>query len=125
MEVLSVNSPRIISISTILGMILILLIIGMKTERKNNLWIILDLFIIIVAEIVAVAIKVNFEENILNLTPELYTIFTTTLAEGSKWILNMPTTIPIIGALIMLATYLLRKEEKGDETGGFRQIENE
>ncbi len=125
MVALSVTSPKMVSIGTILGLVLVLLIVGIKSKRKSNLWIILDIFIIIVAEIVAVAVKITFENYIINLTPELYVIFTTTLAASSKWILNLPTLIPTIGVLIMIATYILRREDKGDETGGFAQIENE
>lgn len=122
---LSVTVPRNISIGTLIGMVLVMLLVGMKSPRRSKLWIILDIFIIIVAEIVAVAIKITFENEILNLTPELFIIFSNTLAESSKWILNLPTIIPTLGALIILATYVLRREDREDETGGFSQIENE
>lgn len=125
-ETLRTTVPKTMSISVFLGMVLVLLIIGVKSERKSNIWIILDIIVIIVAEIVAVAIKNSFEDYILNLTPELYAIFTTTLSEGSKWILNLPTIIPTIGVMIIIATYVLKRENPEEsENGGFYQIEDE
>ncbi len=120
---LSVTSPKMISMATLIGMVLMLLFVGMKSDKKSNLWILLDIAIIIVAEIVGVAIKEFFEESILNLSPELFLIFTTTLAEGSKWILNLPIIIPSIGAILMIGTYVLRKEDKEEEPDGFIQLE--
>jgi hypothetical protein len=123
MNVLEVTGPKMISIGTLLGMVLIMLLIGAKTEKKHNIWIILDIIIIIVAEIIAVYIKGIFQDTIMNLSPELYQIFITTLSESSKWILNMPTIIPTVGVLIILATYVLKREDEETSEEGFYQIE--
>jgi hypothetical protein len=125
MEVIEVSGPRMISMGVLFGMVLLMLIVGAKTEKKHNLWIILDIVIIIVAEIIAVYIKTVFQDTIMNLSPELYQIFITTLSSASKWILNMPTIIPTVGVLIILATYVLKKEEDEGSEEGFYQIEDE
>ncbi len=125
MDVLSVNGPKIISIATMIGMVLVLIFVAMKSPKKSRLWILVDIFIIIISVMIAVAIKTSFEDSILNLTPELFEIFTTTLAEGSKWILNLPTIVGTLGALIIIATYVLKREDEEEQTGGFIQIENQ
>jgi hypothetical protein len=124
MEVIETTGPQIVSIGVLLGMVIVMLFVGVKTEKKHNLWIILDIAIIIVAEIVAVYVKITFEDSIMNLSPEFYQIFITTLSAASKWILYMPTIIPTIGALIILATYAFKREEEPSEEG-FYQIEDE
>jgi hypothetical protein len=124
MNVLEVTAPKMISIGVLIGMVLLMLIIGVKVESKSNLWILLDIIILIIAEILAVYIKGLFQNTIMNLSPELYQIFITTLSESSKWILNMPTIIPTVGVLIIIATYALKKEEDEDSgQGDFYQIE--
>lgn len=126
-EAMSTTAPQIISIGTFLGMILVIMIVGVKTEKKSNIWILLDICIIIVAEIFAVAVKGAFQNQILNLTPEFYQIFTTTLSQGSKFVLNLPTIIPTAGIVAILATYVLKREAKEEsiEESGFYQIEDE
>ena len=127
METLSISGPRAISIGTLIGMVLVILFIGMKSGKRSNLWIILDVCIIIIAEIIAVTIKFYFQNYIMTLTPELFNIFITTFSDSSKWILNLPTIIPTVGALLILATYILRRENKEEREGGeeFFKIDDE
>jgi glucan phosphoethanolaminetransferase (alkaline phosphatase superfamily) len=125
METLRTTTPQIISIGTFFGMILCLLFVGISVRPKSNLWIILDIGILIVCEIVAVVISQTFRDSILHLNPELLTVFSGTLSTGSKFILNLPTIIPTAGVLVILATYLFNKEEVEEQTeeaintGGF------
>lgn len=125
METLRTTTPQIMSIGTFLGMILCLLFVGIKVRPKSNIWIILDIGILIGCEIVAVVISQTFRDNILNISPELLTVFSGVLSTGSKFILNLPTIIPTVGVLVILVTYLFNKEELEEEreeaidTGGF------
>lgn len=123
MVALSVSVPRNIGIGTLLGMVLCLMIVGTKTKRKSKLWIILDIFIIILAEIIAVIVTNTFKDQILSLSPELQDIFINTLSASSKWVLNMPTLIPTIGVLVMITTYMLKKDSTDpndqEDEGGF------
>ncbi len=125
LEALSITGPRIMSMGILIGMVLVILFIGMKSDIKSKLWIIIDIFIIIFAEMLAVAVKTTFENDLLNLTPELFEVFTTTLSAGSKWILNMPTIIPTVGVLLLIATYVLKKQDQEEESDGFIEIEGE
>ena len=126
LQTLEITVPQNISIGVLLGLVFVLLIVGAKSPKKSNIWIILDIVVIIIAEVVAVAIKISFRDQILNLTPELYNVFTTTLQSGSKWILNLPTLIPTIGVLIIIATYILKKEvNENEDEGGFYQVDDE
>lgn len=124
METLEITVPRNVATGTLIGMVLIMILIGVKAPKKSNVWLILDVGIIIVAEIFAVVISSSFENSILHLTPEFFNIFSTTLAESSKWILNLPVIVPTVGALIMAATYILKKGLRED-VGDFSQQEGE
>jgi hypothetical protein len=125
MESLRTTGPQIMSIGMFFGMILCLLLVGINTKTKSNLWIMLDIGIIIIAEVVAVIISQTFRNSIMNISPELLTVFSTTLSAGSKFILNLPTIIPTVGVLVIIATYLFKKEEVEEEidqsleNGGF------
>ncbi len=125
MESLRTTGPQIISIGTFFGMILCLFFVSVKVKGKSNIWVIADIAIIIVSELVAVAISHAFRDNIMSISPELLTVFSTTLSTGSKFILNLPAIIPTVGIIVMLGTYLFKKEEVEDEreqsvdSGGF------
>jgi hypothetical protein len=122
---LEVTGPKLMSIGLILGMVLICLSIAYFSYTRSKLWILLDIPILIIAEMFAVGIRDMFRDNILNLTPELYQVFITTLSQGSKWVLNMPTIIPIIGVVMILITYLFNKNKTEDQSnGGFYEIQN-
>ncbi len=100
--------PKIVSLGTLLGMIIVLILIGYFSPKIGKLWIVLDFFVIIVVEMIAVVVSSSFE-NFINSSPELLAIFSTRLSAGSTFILTLPITVPMIGGLIMLATYILNK----------------
>lgn len=124
-ESLRTTGPQIMSVGIFFGMIFCLILVGIKSPSKSNLWIMLDLGILIIAELVAVIISNTFRESILNISPELLTVFSTTLSAGSKFILNLPTIIPTAGVLVIIGTYLFKKEDVEEEVdqnleeGGF------
>lgn len=110
--------PKIVSLGTLLGMILVLMIIGYLSPKIGRLWILLDFFVIILAEIVAVVVSSSFE-NFINSSPEFLAIYSTTLSGGSQFILLLPFTVPIIGGLVMLATYILIRNFDQPESRDF------
>lgn len=115
METLRTITPQMISLGVFFGMILVLMFVGVKVKSRSNLWIIADIGVIIVCELVAVAISSAFRNTILSISPQLLTVFSSTLSGGSKFILNLPTIIPTAGILVMLATYLFKKEAVEDD----------
>ncbi len=100
--------PKIVSLGTLLGMIIVLIMIGYFSPKIGRLWIALDFFVIIVAEMIAVVVSESFE-SFINSSPEFLAIYSTTLSGGSTFILTLPITVPMIGGLVMLATYILNK----------------
>ncbi|HEC66148.1 MAG TPA: hypothetical protein ENI23_12715 [bacterium] len=94
-----------ISMALILGMIIVMLIIGFKMPKQNKLWIILDLFIIVVAFIAAVYISVIFND-FINSSETFLNIYSVDLQKPSTFLLNLPFVIAIVGGLIILATYV-------------------
>jgi hypothetical protein len=114
MQTLQNNTPKIISIGLMIGMILCLLYVSTKTPPKSKLWIIIDILIIILAEVFAVIISLGFQNYIISINSDLMNIYINTLSEGSKFIIYLPAIIPTIGALVMIATYILRRERSED-----------
>ncbi len=117
--------PRIVSMGVLLGMILVLIMIGYFSPKIGRLWILFDFFVIIVAEILAVVISSSFN-NFINSSPEFIAIYSTTLSGGSTFILTLPTTVAIMGGLVMLSTYILirnfdnpERDLRGDTGDGF------
>lgn len=108
--------PKIVSLGSLLGMVIVLILIGYFSPKIGKLWIVFDFFVIIVTEIIAVVISSLFE-SFINTSPDLLTIFSTTLSGGATFILNLPITIPIVGGLIMLSTYVLNKNFDRLDTG--------
>lgn len=117
--IMETTFPAIISTGVLLGMVIGLVIVGYSVKKMNRLWILVDIFIIIVAEILAVIIRDSFV-SFISSNPAFLSIAQTTLSGGAKYIVNLPIIIPTIGVLVMLATYFLTKEK---EESDFEAIE--
>ena len=108
----SKNTITTASIGLLLGMVVVMMLMGYFLRGTNRLWIILDLFIILVAFITAVYLSRSFD-TFINLNSDLFSIFSNDLETSSRFVLNLPFVIPIIGVLIMLVTYATgRKKEE-------------
>lgn len=118
---LETTIPQMMSMGLILGMVMVMLIISYITPSKNKLWAIVDIVVLIIVEVFAVAVKESFEESIIHISPEFYQIFITTLDDPSKWVLQMPVIIPAVGLVMMAITYILKSNKQ--QTGGFYQVE--
>ncbi len=105
--------PKTIALGTLIGMIIVLAIIGWKMPKINQVWIVFDVIVIIVAEIVAVILRESFT-SFMNSSSEINTILTTTLSGSSTFILNLPIIIPSAGALLIAITYMKSKKPGED-----------
>jgi len=110
--------PQIISTGVLLGMVICMFIVGYGTKKLKQIWILLDIGIIIAAEALSVIVKSSFIE-FINLSPEMLSIARDILPLGAKFILNLPTTVPIMGAVIILATHFITKDKEEDTTQSF------
>ena len=110
--------PAIISTGVLLGMILSLMIVGYQSKKIGKLWILLDIAIIIVAEAIAATVSSGFV-SFINYNPELLSIYSNNLSSGARYIINLPTIIPISGALIMLVTHLTTRKKEEQEASKF------
>ncbi len=106
--------PKILSLGTMLGMVIVLIMVGYFSPKIGRLWIVLDFLVIIVAEILAVVVSSSFQ-SFINTSPDFIRIYSTTLSGGSTFILTLPITVPMIGGLIMVATYILNKNFESPE----------
>ncbi len=107
--------PATMGSGILLGMILCMIFVGFATKKINRLWIMLDVFIIIVAEI-GVALVQNSFTVFINSSDEMISIFSTTLSLGSKFIFNLHIIIPTLGVAVMIVTHIITKK---DEEGKF------
>lgn len=112
---LETTVPQIISVSVLFGMVILLLIVGYNAKKIDQLWILLDIFIIISAEVIAVAVRSSFVSFMNNTIPGLLTIYSTTLSGGARFILNLPTIVPTLGVLVMIATYFINEKKEAPE----------
>ena len=95
----------------IFGMIVVMLIIGFSFST-NRLWMVFDWFVIVVAFIIAVFLSRAFD-TFIHTTPEILSIFSTELENSSRFMLNLPFVVIIVGLLVMILTYaILRKKEQ-------------
>ncbi|KKN21508.1 hypothetical protein LCGC14_0924730 [marine sediment metagenome] len=107
--------PQIVSTGVLLGMILAMLIVGFNVKKIHQIWMAVDIVIIIIAEALASLVTTNFIVYISS--NEAFTaIARDTLPQAAKFILNLPILVPTIGVVVMLITYFTTKE-KEEETG--------
>lgn len=92
----------------IFGMIIVMFLIGYNF-RANRLWIIFDFFAILVTFAISVYLS-RFFNTFINSNSELLTLYSTTMQKSSAFVLNLPASVIIVGALMMVLTYgILRK----------------
>ena len=107
--------PQIVSTGVLLGMILAMLIVGFNVKKIHQIWMAVDIVIIIIAEALASLVTTNFIVYISS--NEAFTeIARDTLPQATKFILNLPILVPTIGVVVMIVTYFTTKE-KEEETG--------
>lgn len=114
LEAASTTSPQIISIGLLFGMIIAMMFVGYYSRSRSKLWILLDVGVIIVAEILANLAVTSFLA-LMNITPELLDVYSNTLSGGSKFIINLPVIIPIVGVLIMIMTNIVNRIRTKEE----------
>lgn len=107
--------PTTMSTGILLGMILCMMIVAYNTKRIGRLWLVLDIAIIIIAEMAAVLVISSFT-TFINSSPELLQIFSTTLSTGSKYILNLHIIVPTIGVIVMIVTHIIGKTKEEQAT---------
>lgn len=106
-----ISTLSTVSFALLLGMIIVMLIIGFKTRDKNRLWVILDIFIIIVAFVTAVYISITFN-SFINSNEIFLDIYSIDIQKSSAFLLNLPLVIAVVGGLIILATYIPFKRKE-------------
>ncbi|KKM22017.1 hypothetical protein LCGC14_1629610 [marine sediment metagenome] len=114
----STTSPQMISVGLLIGMILIMMFIGYHSDIKNKLWIMLDVGVMIIVEIFAGIIASSFT-SLMNITPELLDVYSTTLSAGSKFVLNLPVIVPIVGVIIMIVTHIVSRIKRREDVAKF------
>lgn len=103
--------PVIISSGVLLGMVLSLMLVGYNMKKISRLWVLLDIAFIILATAVASLVSSNYT-TFINSDSAILIVAGTTLSAGSKYIVNLPLIIPIVGVLVMLATHLITREKE-------------
>lgn len=99
-------------IALILGMIVVMLVCGFSfREGKSRLFIIIDIFIIIVSFIISVVLQ-NSYNTVIHASDDLLNVYSNNLPKSSTFLLRLPLSIAIIGVLIMIVTYATINKKK-------------
>jgi ABC-type Fe3+ transport system permease subunit len=106
----TMDSLSKMALMLLLGMIILMMIVGFSIPKRGRLVIILDIFIIVACFIPAVYVAQSFE-NFMNSTDFFLDIYSNEFQLASRFVLNLPIIITVIGFLIMVATYLIPKKQ--------------
>lgn len=94
------------------GMIIVMMIVGyFWGDESKRLWIILDLFIIIIVFVISVYLQNYFIDFITSGDLIDASIYTDDLAKSSRVMAKLPYIVPIAGILIMIVTYGLSRRK--------------
>lgn len=93
-----------IGIAILLGMVVCMLLVSFLFRKTNRLYIILDIFIIIVAFIISVVLQ-NSYNTLIHGSEELLGIYSNNLQKSSTFLLRLPLAVSIIGVLILIVSY--------------------
>ncbi len=116
LETAKTTLPKIISMGVLLGMVILMMLVGYFSSEIGRMWILVDIAFLIIAEAVASSVSSGFVD-LINSDPTLLEIYSDTLTEGASFVINLPTIIPVMGMLIMLATYIKVRRKKKDLSG--------
>lgn len=103
------------AIALLFGMIIVMMAVGyFWGDETKKLWILADIFIIIVVFVISVYLQIYFTTFINSSVFAASEVFTADLEMSSTFMAKLPFIVPIAGVLIMIATYGLsrRKQDK-------------
>ena len=101
------------AVALLLGMTIVMMLVGyFWGEEKKRLWIIMDLLIMIVSFIIAVYLQNYFLDFVISGVIDS-TIYTSDIPISSGLLSRLPYLVPIMGVLIMVATYGFSKKSEG------------
>lgn len=101
----------------ILGLIVVMIMIGYVFRTDQKLWIILDIFVIVIAYIMSIYFVQVFD-NYINSITAINTIYANNLSQSSSLFYKLPGYIPIIGVIMMIVTYGMTRRKDNFETVG-------
>ncbi len=105
------NSADNYGLGLLLGMVLLMVISGFMFKEKQKVWIVAEFAILIIAFIFAVSIQRAYDL-VINSSTALLDIYSVDLVNSSKFILNLPTIVPIVWAFIIILSYGLFKKRE-------------
>lgn len=114
LDVAFVNSVDTIGIMLLLGMSLLMILNAYFFGQSNKVFLFLDIFIIIIAFILAVYLSSSYDI-LINASPTL-NIFIDNLPNTSTFVLRLPIYVATLGAILLIVSYsgLRRRNEGGD-----------
>ena len=105
------TSADTIGIILILGMALLMIMNGAFFGERNTLWIPIDILVMVFVFILSVYLSQVYD--ILINSSTLLSVFIDDIPKSSTFVLNLPTFVATIGALIMIFTYAVGRKEEG------------
>jgi len=105
------NSLTWMATLLIFGMMFVMMLVGFLIPKGNRMLVVLDIFIIVGAFIVAVYIS-NAFDSFININEDFLNVYSEDFNTPSTLLLRLPIITTIVGILIMLITYLPFKKKE-------------
>lgn len=110
-----IASVDVLALSVLLGMCVVLVAGGFFLGDNNKYWIPFDVFMICMAFLISIYISQTYD--IIISTDLLGDFFVDNLPKSSTFVLNLPTIVATLGALIMIATYATTRRKQPEVLG--------
>lgn len=103
-----------IGIIIIFAMIILMLVNAYFTgDRYPVLFIVIDIFLIIFAFILAIYVAQVYQ--VLSTASSTLDVFINDIPNTSKFVLGLPFIVPVVGGLIIILSYAKLKKDRGEE----------
>ena len=105
------NQADTLALAVIIGMVILMLLNAHLFGDSNKLWIPADIMILIFVFILSVYLAQVYE--ILINSTDILRVYIDNMPKSSRFLLNLPSIVATIGALLMIVTYSrVNKEER-------------
>ncbi len=117
-----VNSADMIGIIAVLGMSLVMIMNAyLLGDRYPKLFFAVDILILVFVFITAVYLQQTYDI-FINSSTDFLNIYSNDIPKTSAFMLNLPSIVGTLGALIMIFSYIgIRRDERNPEVYGYRE----
>lgn len=108
------NQADLLALVVVLSMVILMMLTAFFFGNSNKMWIPIDILILIFVFILSVYLS-NVYEILIN-SSDLIEVYIENLPKASRFMLNLPSIVATIGALLMIITYTKIGQDQRRET---------